>query len=167
MIFLMRGTSCSGKDTFIEKHFNDDSAIFSSDKFRKMLTGDIHVQQFNDKVFEVMHNIMDFRLANKAEYTVYNATNLRVRDASNVIELSKKHQCPITVISIIPPSLEELKARNQKRFDETGFFIPETVFEKHHDRYYNCMDAFLEEAYNNNLMKFIEIDQDYEVMREI
>ena len=167
MIFLMRGTSCSGKYTFIERHFKEETAIFSSDKFRMMMTGDIHVQQFNNRVFEVMHNIIDFRLANKAQYTVYNATNLRIRDASSIIELSKKHHSPVTVISIVPPSLEELKKRNNNRRAISGFYVPEEIIEKHYDRYFNCIEPFLEEAHNNTLMKFVEIDQDYGVVNEI
>jgi len=167
MIFLMRGTTCSGKDTFIAKHFTEDSAIFSSDKFRKMLCGDVHVQQFNNQVFKTMHEIIEFRIANRVDYTVYNATNLKIKDASSIIELAKKYQCPVTIISIQPPSKEELHKRNKKRHMEEGFLIPDNVIEKHFDRYDNCMQAFVDEAYNNSLVKLIEIDQDYEVVREI
>lgn len=167
MIFLMRGTTCSGKDRFIEQHFNDDTAIFSSDKFRKMLCGDVHVQQFNNRVFETMQNIIDFRVANRVDYTVYNATNLKIKDASKMIELSKKHRTPMTIISIQPPELDELYRRNKKRFSEQGFLIPDHVIESHSRRYYDCMAPFEDEAKNNVLVKFIEIDQDYEVLREI
>jgi predicted kinase len=163
----MRGTTLSGKDTFISKHFKDGSAIFSSDHFRKMLCGDVHVQQFNNKVFHMMHEIIEFRIANRVDYTVYNATNLKIKDASTIIELAKKYQCPVTVISIQPPDVETLHKRNKKRNMEEGFLIPDNVIEKHYDRYSNCMKAFEDEAYNNHLVKLIEIDQDYEVVREI
>lgn len=166
MIFLMRGTTCSGKDTFISKHFSP-SAVFSSDQFREMLCGDIHEQKFNKFVFDTMHKIIDFRLANRVSYTVYNATNLKMKDASPVIEIAKKHKTPVTIISIVPPELEELHRRNKQRFKETGFLIPDEVINKHYDRYFACLDSFLNEAKNNLLVKFIEIDQDYEVIREI
>lgn len=167
MIFLMRGTTCSGKDTFIKQHFNEESAVFSSDKFRKMLCGDVHIQQFNNKVFETMHEIIEFRVANRVDYTVYNATNLKMKDASSIIEIAKKYQCPVTIISIKPPEIEELHRRNNKRHMEEGFLIPENVITKHYERYFNCMDRFVEEATYNGLVKLIEIDQDYEVICEV
>jgi predicted kinase len=167
MIFLMRSTTCGGKDTFIKQHFTDESAIFSSDDFRKMLCGDIHVQQFNKNVFDLMHFIIDFRLANRVDYTVYNATNLRMRDSSHIFELSKKHHTPITIIAIKPPALEMLHIRNKKRFAATGVLIPDGVIDKHYHRYEHCEKPFTDEAMNNVLVKFIEIDQDYEVIREI
>lgn len=167
MIFLMRATTCSGKSTFIKHHFTNPSSVFSSDNFREMVCGDRQSQQFNKRVFDVMHDIIDFRLANKAQYTVYDATNLRIRDASAIIEMSKKHHTPITVISIVPPSEEELLRRNRLRAHETGFFVPEGVISKHLHRYDECMEPYLVEARNNMLMKFVEIDQDYEVIREV
>lgn len=167
MIFLMRATTCSGKSTFIQQHFTNKNSVFSSDDFREMVCGDRQSQQFNKRVFELMHDAIDFRLANRAEYTVYDATNLRIRDASAIIELSKKHQMPITVISIQPPSEDELKLRNKLRQHETGFYVPETVISKHLHRYEECMGPFIDEAMNNLLMKFVEIDQDYEVIREV
>lgn len=170
MIFMMRGTTCSGKDTFIEKHFKDafqDGAIFSSDMFRKMLCGDVHVQKYNKQVFEMMHNIIESRLANKVAYTVYNATNLKMRDASNILELAKKYHTPVTIISIIPPELDELVRRNEERCEKTGFYIPKHVIEKHHKQYFECLGPFIKEAENNSHVKFVEIDQDYEVQREI
>jgi predicted kinase len=167
MIFLMRATTCSGKSTFIAQNFPNSNAVFSSDDFREMLTGDRTNQQFNKRVFEIMHSIIDFRLHNRAEYTVYDATNLRIRDASMMIELSKKHQIPLTVISIEPPTLDELIRRNRIRNNETGFNVPQNVIEKHLHRYYECMDPFLEESKNNLLFKFIEINQDHEVIREV
>jgi predicted kinase len=163
----MRATTCSGKGTFIKQHFKHDSAIFSPDKFREMMCGDIHTQQFNKQVFDTMHHMMDFRLSNRAEYTVYDATNLRIRDASAVIELSKKHGCPITVVSIHPPAIEDLFERNNARYMATGVLIPDSVIDKHYNRYFASMDPFLKEASYNRLMKFIEINQDYEVLREI
>lgn len=168
MMFIMRATTCSGKDTFIAEHFNKPNNIFSSDNFREMLCGDMSVQQFNKKVFETMHDMIEFRLANKVDYTVYNATNLRFKDASAVVELCKKYQVPYIFISIAPPSLDELKARNEERhLTKNVPLIPEGVIEKHYERYESCRQRFVDEAYNSKLCKFIEVDQNYEVICEI
>jgi predicted kinase len=106
-------------------------------------------------------------LANRVQYTVYDATNLRIRDATAILNLAKKHKTPVTIISIEPPSIDELKRRNLERNEKTGFLIPEHVFDSHHARYYNCIDQFHKEAVYNRLVTFVEIDQNYEVINEI
>lgn len=167
MMFIMRGTTCSGKDTFIEQHFDNKNAIFSSDNFREMMCGNMSVQNFNKQVFEEIHRIVEFRLANRAAYTVYNATNLRFKDASIIVELCKKYHVPYIFISIVPPSLDILKDRNEIRHMNKGVpLIPEGVIEKHFDRYETCKETFIKEAMYGDLCKFIEIDQNYEVLRD-
>ena len=168
MMFIMRAATCSGKDTFISEHFTDPTAIFSSDQFRMMMCGSMQVQQFNKQVFETMHNIIEFRLANKVAYTVYNATNMRFKDAAVVVELCKKYHVPYVFISIAPPDLEELHRRNSFRFVNYGqILIPDGIVNKHFERYESCKGRFIEEATYSKLCKFIEIDQNYEVICEV
>lgn len=166
MLFIMRGTSCSGKSTFIEQHFAKE-CVFSSDKFREMLCGDASSQRHNKRVFEILHEIIEFRISSRVEYTVYDATNLKIRDTSAVLELAKKYGCPVTIISIRPPSIGELLDRNNHRKELTGMDIPVHVIQNHYDRYFNCMSDYIKEAENNTLVKFVEIDQDYEVINEV
>lgn len=167
MLYIMRGTSCSGKSTIVHNNFDDKNSIFSSDDFRERLLGNRQNQAMNKLVFEKMYEMLDIRLANKPMYTVYDATNLRLRDCSTVIELCKKHQEEYTIVSIIPPSIEELKQRNIKRNEETGFFVPESVLEKHYDRYFACMGSFINHVENHTLGTFIEIAQTGEVISVI
>lgn len=167
MMFIMRATCCSGKDTFIEKHFSNKNSVFSSDNFREMMCGNMSSQMFNKQVFDKMHSIIEFRLANRVAYTVYNATNIRFKDTSAIVEMCKKYHVPYIFISIIPPDIEVLKERNLNRYNETGILIPERVLEKHFDRYESCKETFIKEAIYSDLCKFIEIDQDYEVLCEI
>ena len=167
MLFIMRGTSCSGKDTFIHTHFPNQNHVLSSDNFREMLLGDRSSQQHNARVFDMMTEILEIRFINKVNWTVLNATHLRIRDCNQVIELCKKHHVPFTFISIEPPSVEELVERNRKRWLMTGMNIPESVLTKHHERYYNNLENFHKEAIHNPLCTFIEIDQQYKVKHEL
>lgn len=167
MLFIMRGTSCSGKDTFINQRFPDSTNVISSDFFRQMLFGDISNQRNNDEVFAHMHGILEKRLISKVEWTVLNATHLRLRDMQPAIELCKKYHTPFTILSIQPPSIEELKERNEKRAIETGFKVPEYVLERHHERYFACMPTIVQEASYNKLCSLIEFDQQERVLRHV
>jgi len=167
MLFIMRGTSCSGKDTFINDHFPDRLNVLSSDDFRQMMYGSVHEQRHNDKVFKTMYEIMELRFQHKAEWTVLNSTNLRIRDIQKPIELCKKYHVPFTILSIQPPELEELKRRNNQRSLETGFFVPENVLERHRDRYFNALEPFIQEAANNIHCTLIEVDQDEKVLKHV
>ncbi len=166
MLFIMRGASCSGKDTLISKVFPNKNHVLSSDNFREMLVGDISSQQHNARVFEMIHEILDNRLANRVNWTVLNATHLRIRDIAVPIELCKRYKVPFTIISIEPPSINELMARNEKRHLQTGQLIPESVLDRHVNRYYDAMDPFLREARYNPLCTFVEIDQNEKVIRD-
>ena len=167
MLFIMRATSCSGKDRFIDIHFHNRNHVLSSDDFREILLGDRASQQQNTVVFDTIHSILETRFINRVSWTVLNATNLRIKDCNKTIELCKKYGIPFTVISIQPPTVEELILRNQKRASQGGLDIPDNVFSRHVERYYNNLSNFHLEANNNPLCKFIEIDQDYKVKDEI
>ncbi|MDX1532693.1 MAG: AAA family ATPase [Nitrosopumilaceae archaeon] len=168
MIIIMRGTSCSGKDTFVYKEFEGfENHILSSDNFREMLFGTKTEQRKNRLMFDTMYEILEHRLSCRVPMTVVNSTNLRFKDIERVLELSKKYHTPIMVISIQPPTLDELKRRNKKRCNNTGFFVPETVLEKHYNRYFAAIDPFIKEAIYNDNFRFTEIDQEYNVIRVI
>jgi len=167
MIILMRATSCSGKGTFIEKYFGHESSnhVLSSDNFREMLCGTVTEQTQNKIVFDTIRMVLENRLRNRVPLTILDATHIRFKDCQDVVDVSKKYHTPIMVISIQPPSIEELKSRNFDRMKETGFFVPEGVLEKHHHRYTASMAPFIKEAMYNEYLKFTEIDQDYNVVR--
>lgn len=168
MLFIMRGATCSGKDTFIDATFgvNCDHVI-SSDKIRVMLTGDMSKQDYNARVFELMGEMLETRLLNGAEYTVINATNLRMKDAKRFIELGKEHHSKMIMLSIQPPGINELIQRSIDREAGGGLGIPEGVVRKHFERYESCKPPFVKEATYNKLFEFIEVGQDYEVIRHV
>lgn len=167
MIILMRGTSCSGKGTFIRDNFGDEikNHVLSSDQFRELLCGTITEQRQNKMVFDTIRMILENRLTNRVPLTILDSTHLRFKDCIEVVDLGKKYHTPVMVISIKPPSMEELKARNEARRDDTGFYVPEGVLENHYNRYTASMEPFIKEAMYNEYFKFTEIDQEYEVIR--
>jgi predicted kinase len=168
MIIVMRGTTCSGKDTFAYTQFEGkENHILSSDNFREMLFGTKTEQRKNRLMFDTLYDVLEHRLQCRVPFTVVNSTNLRFKDIDKVLELSKKYHTPIMVISIQPPSLSSLKERNKKRAEETGFYVPETVIEKHYNRYFASMEPFIKEAIYNDNFRFTEIDQDYNVVRMV
>jgi predicted kinase len=162
----MRGTSCSGKGTFIKNNFGNESSnhVLSSDNFREMLCGTATEQTQNKIVFDTIRLVLENRLKNRVPLTIIDATHIRFKDCQDVIELSLKYHTPIMVISLKPPSIEDLKSRNFDRMKETGFFVPEGVLEKHYHRYTASMAPFIKEAMFNEYFKFTEIDQDYNVV---
>lgn len=166
MLFIMRGPSCSGKDTLINKVFPNQNHVLSSDRFREMLVGDINSMQNSPRVFSLIYDILESRFANRVNWTVLNATHLRIKDIARPIELCKKYNVPFTVISIEPPSIEELAERSEHRRAMTGHNVPVSAIERHWNRYYNAMDPFLQEARYNPLCTFVEIDQEERVIRD-
>lgn len=167
MLFIMRGTTCSGKDTFIDNTFINRSHVLSSDVFREMILGDITSQQQNGLVFDTLFKIMEYRFLNRVNWTVFNATNLRMKDVARAIDLCKRYHVPFTFISIIPPSIEELESRNIQRSQDSPILIPSKVIAKHHNRYEASKEPFIKEATYNDLCTWIEIDQDYEVITHV
>lgn len=168
MIFIMRGTSCSGKDTFIKEYFGmQNPNVLSSDDFRQMMFGNIAEQRYNKQVFDMMYSILEMRLQHRAEWTILNSTNLRISDIRTPIELCKKYHTPFTILSVNPPPLIVLKRRNKHRKSEFGLDVPDEVLEKHYNRYFSSMDPFIEEAKNNPYCSFIEFDQSHTVLNHV
>lgn len=160
MLFIMRGTSCSGKSTFLKEYFKDqDQHIVSSDKYREILFGSAYIQSKNRELFDFISKIIEIRMLSHVQWTAYDATNLRMSDSSSCIELCKKYKVPYTFLSIDPPDCEELKRRNRSRGCQSGLQIPEDVLEKHYKRYHDNTKYFVEEAVNSPLASFIEFDQ--------
>lgn len=168
MLFIMRGASCSGKDTFINQTFGESCPhVISSDDMRVKLTGDVSKQDYNTRVFELMEEFVKTRVLNGADYTVINATNLRMKDTRRFIELGKELKSRMVMISIAPPAPTELIKRAEARELEGGLRTPDGVLYKHYERYENCKKAFLNEATYNDLFQFIEINQEQEVIRHV
>lgn len=166
MIFIMRGTSCSGKDTFISKYF-EPHTVLSSDWYRRVLTNEIGNQQQNGLVFDLIYDVLEKRLKNRLPYTVMNSTNLKMKDASRTIEMAKQYGEKVTVISIDPPELKELVRRSTSRGESGGLFVPEEVLERHWRSYYNSLLGFMEAEKNSfGQLNFIRMDQEHNLVSE-
>lgn len=164
MLFIMRGASCSGKDSFIKKNFTDHT-VLSSDWYRKVLTNDESNQQQNGLVFDTMRQILEIRLKNRVPYTVINATNLKMKSISEFMVLARKFGEKVTVISIDPPTVEELHRRSCGRSENGGLYVPLEVLQRHHDSYFNSLVGFEKYAQDNSdSFSFVRIDQDYNIL---
>jgi predicted kinase len=164
ILYLMRGTTCSGKDTYCEKYFYQHN-VLSSDKFRGMLTGSISDQSRNALVFDTLRQILELRLQNGCLYTVVNATNLKFRDCKEYLALADKYNVEVVCISIQPPSIEEMIKRNENRAKTQPINIPEEVIRRHYDTYMNSTDAFVDAFISTANKRFIELSQSYEEVR--
>lgn len=165
MLFIMRGTSCSGKDRFIDKNF-ERYAVLSSDWYRQVLTNDISNQRENGLVFDTIRQLLEIRLKNRVPYTVINATNLKLKSIKEFLELAYNYGEKVTVISIDPPEegLLELMARSKHRSEkEGGLFVPEEVLEKHLKTYQDSLLTFEDRAMRGEFL-FVRIDQNYDIV---
>lgn len=170
MLFIMRGTSCSGKDTFIKQHFGGECSphVLSSDRFREILFGSIETRHNqNEAVFRTMYEILEHRISSRVQWTVLNSTNLKLSNCNKAINICKKYKTPYTIISIEPPKVDELYERSVNRSLHGGLFVPRDVLERHYETYRNNTQYFIEEAVNSKLCSFIEIDQSHEVLKHV
>jgi len=164
MIFVLRGTSCSGKDYFAERHFAAHT-ILSSDGFRKMLFDRVEEQANNRIVFDTLNSILEQRLRFGVAYTVVNATSLKFKDCATYFELAKKFGVAITVISIDPPGTDVLLARNESRGAAGGLKVPEEVIHRHLNSYYTGMERFVDAQKEFDNYTFIRINQQWEIVQ--
>lgn len=160
MLYIMRGTSCSGKDRYCDEFF-EDNQVLSSDKFRIMIVGSVNCQKYNKRVFELMHEMVKCRIENRVPVTVVNATHLSIKDIRYYLDLQKVWEFPIKVISLEPPSLLALISRRNKRLH--GSQTLDVVLERHIQRYYDCMGAFKQEDAHNELFTFCQLEQEHEL----
>lgn len=166
MLFIMRGCSNTGKDHFCNSNFTEH-CVLSSDKIRLLLLNSVEDQTKNGFVFEHLRHVLDLRLRFGCEYTVVNATCLKFKDVTDYINLARKYGAKVTFISIDPPDIKDLIQRNNARGEAGGLRVPESVFAKHLMSYWSAMPRFEEEARNSIDVKWVRINQDWEIVDEI
>jgi predicted kinase len=128
-----------------------------------MLCGSVREQSKNKIVFDKIKEFLDFRLSCGVKYTVIDATNLRFNEVRDYLDIAGKYHTPVTIISIDPPSVEELRRRTLKRGNEGGLVTPFDILEKHHERYYSQMNSFIKNEITLNY-KFVRVGQDLEIL---
>lgn len=163
MIFIVRGTTCSGKDTLVKRYFNEH-CVLSSDKIRLTLLDNISEQSGSEEVFKYLRHTLEQRLRFGTNHTVINATNLRFSDCVEYIDIAKKFGRKVNVISIDPPPLEVLLQRSNDRVGDSE--VSQETIERHIARYNSCMPRFIEYAKEDPAFTFTRVNQNYEVVTQ-
>lgn len=166
MLIVMRGPSCAGKSRLalnIKLHFGGE--IVSSDDIRKKVAGDMKDQTMNKEVFEIFHAVIEARMK-AGLLTIADATHLKMADLSKVVEIAEKYSRPYCIVSMRPPALEELKERNRSRSRKGGLEVPESVLEKHLERYFSTFKE-VHKKYRGKIIESHSEVSTYNVMREV
>lgn len=139
----MRGTSNSGKSTFVKKYFPEHTVI-SSDTLRLQLTDDSSNQTINRQVFKMINEILETRIHAGCPLTVIDATNLKFKDIKEYDELARRYGKQLIVLSIVPPSLDDLMLRNMLRYslDDRNDLMNINTLERHLDTYKSSTGRF-------------------------
>lgn len=111
-LIVLLGASGAGKSTFARKHFLE-TEILSSDFFRGLVSDDETDQSATKDAFEVLHYILEKRLA-AGRLTVIDATNVQREARRPLINLAKKYHFFLVAIALnLPEAL--CHKRNQQR----------------------------------------------------
>lgn len=161
MIYVMRGTNASGKDTFVKQHFMPHT-VLSSDQLRLQLFDNVCEQRTSEVVFDMLKQMLELRLRYGVAYTVMNATHLRYADVEPYVQLARKFGREVTLISIDPPPLEELVRRS--KLYPAGAKASVESLTKHINRYHNSLPRFEEVASECWDFNFKRLNQNYEVI---
>jgi len=113
-LVVLIGPSGSGKTTFARRHFLPTEVV-SSDHCRALVSDDEDNQRATQEAFDVLHAIVDNRLSLR-RLTVVDATNLQPKARLPLVEMARRHECPLVsiVFSLPEPLCQE---RNLTRLD--------------------------------------------------
>jgi protein phosphatase len=111
-LVLLMGASGSGKSTFARQHFLP-TAVLSSDFFRGMVCDDESNQRATKDAFEVLHFVLEKRLA-ASRLTVVDATNVQRKARRSLLKLAQQYKISAVAIAL---NLSEATcyAHNQQR----------------------------------------------------
>lgn len=151
MLIIMRGTTLSGKSSLCEQNLLKTATI-ESDHFRELICNNVSTQNMNKTVFDTLRQVLEHRLEARVNLTIIDATNLKYRDVKEYVKLAEKYFTPYYFVHVEPPSLEEMRERNFKRYKIQEKFIPEHVIERHYNTYHNNIDVFLEKDPEKNFI---------------
>ena len=127
-LIIMIGISGSGKSTkAIELSEIYNAKIYSSDKLREELYGDVNDQTHNEVLFKELHKriIEDLKLG---QSVIYDATNLSLKNRKKFFNYMKEHDCAPanTYAYVMSTPFEKCKEQNLQRDRQ----VPEYVLEK-------------------------------------
>ena len=113
-LVMLMGASSSGKSTFAAKHFGPFETI-SSDYCRGLVSNDVNNQSATTPAFELLHTIVDKRLA-AGLLTVVDATNTQASARASLVALAKAHDVlPVAIVFDLPAAV--LLQRHDQRTD--------------------------------------------------
>jgi len=123
-LIMLVGCSGSGKTSFAARHFRE-TEIVSSDHCRALICDDENDQNVNEAAFELVHFIVERRLAAR-KLTVVDATSLEESSRQELRKLAKEHHAVVIAV-VLTVCLKELKARLAARPDR---HFPAEVLER-------------------------------------
>jgi protein phosphatase len=113
-LVVLVGVSGAGKSTFAAAHFRP-TQVLSSDAMRAMVADDPTDQSATEPAFELLHTLLDLRLA-RGRLSVIDATNVEQWARALLLEVARRHRRPAVAIVMDLP-LELCLARNAARSD--------------------------------------------------
>jgi protein phosphatase len=111
-LIVLCGPAGSGKSTWASKHFSPTQVV-SSDECRGLVFDDPADQSVSGHAFDVMHFIIEKRLA-LGRMTVADATNLRREHRRTLIQIARRFHFN-TVAIVFDVSAETCVSRNAER----------------------------------------------------
>lgn len=128
-IFVMCGLVCSGKSNMAEKLAVEyDATVFSSDKMREELFGDVGEQSRNQELFTELHRRIKDCLRN-GKNAIYDATNINYKKRMAFLAELKKIPCEKICVLMATPYEECLK-RNAERERKVPEYVIERMYRK-------------------------------------
>jgi len=136
-VILTVGPSGAGKSTFCSALADTPSEIVSSDYLREVLSGDASNQMVNDKVFQMMYDIVSQR-SKFHQRSILDATFLQ-RSSRKAYYGPVVCGLPAFVV-LVHATLEDCLKRQHMRDRK----VPEHVVEKHYRQYLECREEILD-----------------------
>ena len=113
-LVVLVGVSGAGKSTFAAAHFQP-TQVLSSDAMRAMVADDPTDQSATEPAFELLHTLLDLRLARR-RLSVVDATNTERWARERLLAVARRHRRPAVAIVLDLP-LELCLERNAARSD--------------------------------------------------
>ena len=144
-LVVLIGASGAGKSTFAAAHFRP-SQVLSSDAMRAMVADDPNDQSATESAFELLHTLLDLRLA-RGRLSVVDATNVEGWARERLLEVARRHRRPTAAIAIDLP-LQVCLERNATRADRS---VPPAAVRRQHAALRRSIGSLADEGFEQVL----------------